>query len=244
METEHHVWHSPNTGKKMTMLQYGVAGLPILYLPTSGGGASEFEEYGFPKTCGPWIEAERIRVFAIDAGGPTGFWNDGLTPAERIRTYAAFERYAGEEVIPRICELTGASGIGIAGASYGAFMGANLLLKGPGRIRFVCGLGGVYGLWHRLDGYHDDEVYFHTPLEYLPRLEDAAMLSRIRATDGFYLYAAEDDEWLDSTRRFAKQLRARELPHRVRVWRAPANHHERWWRDQLAHLLGTILPAI
>jgi esterase/lipase superfamily enzyme len=226
----------------MPMLRHGEAGLPILYLPTSGGSASEFEEYGLPKTCGPWIDAGRIQVFAIDAGGPAGLWNDSLTPAERIRTYVAFERYADDEVIPRICELTGAWSVGIVGASYGAFMGANLLLKGPDRIRFVCGLGGVYGLWHRLDGYHDDEVYSHTPLEYLPRLEDVALLGRIRATEGFYLYAAENDEWLGSTRRFAELLRARDLPHRLRVWRAPANHHERWWREQMAHFLDTILP--
>jgi esterase/lipase superfamily enzyme len=242
MVVEHHAWRSPSTGDEMTMLRYGVGGLPLLYLPSSGGGSAEFEEYGLPETCAESIDAERIQCFAVDAGGAAGLWNEALAPAERIRTYAAFERYAGDEVIPRIRDMTGAPDVGIVGASYGAFMAANLLLKRPDGIRFVCGLGGVYGLWHRLDGYHDDEVYFHTPLEYLPGLDDAAILEGIRSTDGFHLYAAEDDEWLDSTRRFAELLRARELPHRVRVWRAPANHNERVWREQLEDFLSRVVP--
>ena len=125
----------------------------------------------------------------------------------------------------------------VVGVSYGAFVAANLLFKHPAAVRLACGLGGVYGMGHRLDGYHDDLVYFHTPLEYLPRLDDAAILESIRSTGGLVLFAAEDDEWLESTTRMAAVAAKKQLPHSVDVWPSPATHHETCWRRQLEEFL-------
>jgi esterase/lipase superfamily enzyme len=209
----------------------------LVYVSSSEGDETEFEAFQMPDAAGAWLDSGRLQVFAIDGHGPTTLFDDGLAPNERMRAYAAFERGLVSNVLPWILDRTGDSRLDVVGASYGALVAANLLFKYPARVRSACGLGGVYGLWHRLDGYHDDDVYFHTPLEYLPRLEDPRLLGAIRATSGITLYAAAADDWLDSTHQMAWVLGEKQLPHAVEVWPAPADHHERWWRLQLAAFL-------
>jgi len=232
-----HAWVSPETGREMRLTRYGASGDAMIYVPTSGGDEREFSRYGMPAVCEPWIAAGRLQVVAVDGSAPDTLWNDAIDPAERIRRYAAFERYMKRELLPWVAATTGVARPMVVGASYGAFVAANLLFKEPDRVRIACGLGGVYGLWHRLDGHHDEDVYFHTPLEYLPRLEDAAALEAIRRSEGLHIYAAESDEWLPSSLRMRDVLRRKRLPHSFEVWPAPADHHERWWRRQLKRFL-------
>lgn len=222
----------------MRVVEYGEIGPPLVYLPTSQGDETEFERYGLPEALAPWIDAGRVRVFSIDGRGPLGLFDDDLPPPERMRAYAALERYVGQELLPWVAARSGAAAFSVAGASYGAFVAANLLFKLPGRVQLACGLGGVYGLWHRLEGHHDETVYFHTPLEYLPRLEDQALLGAIRRTAGLVLYAAEGDEWLGSSLRMVEVLRHQRLPHRLEIWPAPASHHESCWSEQIHDFLS------
>jgi esterase/lipase superfamily enzyme len=234
---ERHAWSSPNTGTSMPVVRYGTAGPALVYVPSSGGDEGEFARYGMPGTCAPWLDTGRLQLYSIDGRARETFWNDALPPVERVRGYAAFERYVVEELLPWVREVSGDPRPGLVGASYGAHVVANMLYKHAEGVGIGCGLGGVYGLWHRLDGHHDDDVYFHTPLEYLPRLEDPKILDPIRAGRGLVLFAAGADEWLWSTERMVSVLRDKQLPHVIDVWPAPANHHEQWWRRQLESFL-------
>jgi esterase/lipase superfamily enzyme len=221
----------------MPVRRYGSAGVPLLYLPSSEGDEREFANYGLPALVAPWVQAHRAQVFTIDGSGRTTLFDDALPPVERIRHYARFERYVVDELLPWIETQTGEARITAIGASYGAFVAANLLFKHPRRVDRVCGLGGVYGLWHRLDGHHDLEVYFHTPLEYLPRMEDPTLLEAIRATRGMALFGAEADPWLWATQQLQCVLQEKNLPHTCVVWPAPAHHHEHWWSRQFREFL-------
>lgn len=227
----------------MPLVRLGNRGEALVYIPSSGGNHGEFIEYGLLDEARPWIERGRVQAFLIDGHGPQGLFNDALSPRRRVARHVAFERYVTAEALPRIRRSAGVPSVVAVGCSYGAFVAANQLFKAHDQVAAACGLGGVYGMWHRHPGFHDDDVYFHTPLEYLPRLEDPRILDAIRATGGIDLYAAERDPWLDHTRRLAAVLRDRRLPHRVSIWPAPADHHERWWRPQfrdfLQHRYGT-----
>lgn len=218
-------------------MRYGRSGLPLIYLPTSGGDETEFERYGMHRDCARWIDSGRLQVFSVDACGPRGLFNDALPPPERMRVYVEFERWAVGALLPAVEACAPGAAIEVVGASYGAFAAANLLLKYPGRVALACGLGGVYEMHHRLEGYRGDEVYFHTPLDYLPGLRDPVLLESIRATEGFWLFAAAADPWLAETQALAARLRDKALPHRLEVWPAPAAHHETWWKRQLRAFL-------
>ena len=233
IHVEHHGHDSPSTGVRMPVIEYGRAGAPLVYLPSSGGNEGEFERYGMHEAVAPWISAGRLRCYSVDTRGPEGLFNDEIPPHERIASYVAVERYLATELLPWVRERTSSPRVALVGSSYGAFVAANLLFKLYESVDVVCGLGGVYEMWHRLEGYHDDDVYFHTPLEYLPRLGDPVILAGIRATRGIDLFAGQQDEWLRETHQLEQVLRERDLPHRVDVWPRPADHHERWWRAQL-----------
>ncbi len=221
----------------MPLIEYGTAGPPMLYLPSSGGDQNEFARYGMVEVAAPWLERGLLRIYSADARGPQTLFAPKLEPPQRMRGYVAVERYLSTELLPWILERSAAGRLAVVGSSYGAFAAANLLFKQPALVSRACGLGGVYEMWHRLDGFHDADVYHHTPLEYLPRLEAPAILEAIRATDGIDLYAAADDSWLAETRHLANVLQKKRLPHRVSVAPSPANHHERWWRRQFRDYL-------
>jgi esterase/lipase superfamily enzyme len=213
-------------------VEYGDAGAPLLYVPSSGGDERELERYGMRDDLAPWIEAGRIRVWSVDGSARRHLWNGSLTPRERMRGYARYERALVREVLPALADAAGESPW-VVGTSYGAYVAANLLFKHPAQLAGACGLGGVYGMWHLLEGHHDDDVYFHTPLEFVPRLDDPAILDAIRRTAGLQIFAGERDEWLESSLRMAQVLRLKQLPHRLDVWGGEVGHHERWWRRQL-----------
>lgn len=234
-------WASRATGLRIRGRSFGRGGPALLYVPSSGGDHLEFERYGMPRVCAPWIASGRLRVVAIDGLARATLWNDGLSPARRMAEYARVERAVRDEILPALADRSGGR-VAVVGCSYGAFLATNLLFKRPEAIDVACGLGGVYGLWHRLGGHHDDEVYFHTPLEYVARLDDPAILGAVRGTRGLDLYAAAADEWLDSSLRLRRILADRRLPHTCEVWPAPADHHERWWRRQLARFLARRFP--
>ncbi len=230
---------STNTATEMRVVRYGTQGVPVVYLPSSDGDETEFASYGLDTVCASRIDDGRLQVFSIDARGSQTLFDRDLSPHERMQGYACVERYAACELLPWIEEETGRPRVVLVGTSYGAFLGANLLLKYAVRVERLCGLGGVYEMWHRLDGHHDDEVYFHTPFEYLPRLTDPAILDGIRQTAGFTLYAAADDPWLSETTQLARLLDDKSIPHTVAIWPAPADHHEQWWRRQLGDFLSS-----
>lgn len=240
--TDVHSWVSPNTGCEMRAVRYGERGRVVVYFPSSGGDETEFERYDMPAVCASRIAAGTLQVFSVDARGPHGLFSDALPHARRMAEYARFERYAKEELLPWLRQQTGCDGVTALGCSYGAFVVANLLLKVPELVRYGVGFGGVYGLWHRLGGHHDLDVYYHTPLEFLPRWDDPEALARIRETDGFDLFAGRDDPWLESSDAMAEALRERSIPCRYDVWDSPADHHERWWRGQLGAWLERALP--
>ncbi len=230
-------WRSSATAMEMTAVRWGRSGVPIVYIPTSRGDVTECQRYGLERIAATWVESGRAQLIATEGHGPLSLFNFHLPPIERIRRYAAYERYMVEEFLPWVRDLVPGTAPIVVGASYGAFVAANLLFKRPDLVGSVCGLGGVYGMWHCLDGHHDDDVYFHTPLEYLPRLEDPRALAAIRGTGGFSFFGAAADPWLDSTLRMARVMAEKELPHSVEIWPAPADHHEHWWRLQFSSFL-------
>jgi esterase/lipase superfamily enzyme len=203
-----------------------------VYVPTSDGDHLELEAYGMAEDLRPWVEAGRLQLFSVDGHGPTTIFSDEIPSQLRMSAYARFERALTGGVIREIAAITGRTAFDWVGASYGAFVVANVLLRHSERVDHACGLGGVYGLWHRLGGHHDAIVYEHTPLEYLPALDE----TQLEAVRGIRLYAGGRDPWRDSSERFAAGLSRKGVPHELRVW-DDADHHEHWWRRQLLELV-------
>ena len=64
------------------------------------------------------------------------------------------------------------SAAGVCGASLGAYHAANLAFRHPDVISLFISLSGAFEISDFFDGYHDENIYFNSPYEYLPNMPD------------------------------------------------------------------------
>lgn len=58
--------------------------------------------------------------------------------------------------------------IGVAGASFGGFHALNFAFRHPERVSHLFSMSGAYDTKSFLDGYYDNNVYFTSPLDFMP----------------------------------------------------------------------------
>jgi esterase/lipase superfamily enzyme len=83
------------------------------------------------------------------------------------------------------------------------------------------------------DGYHDDNVYFNNPAEYLPNLDDQWYLDNLRSgriliTTGQGAYEAPD-----RSRQLSGILASKGIPHELDLWGYDIPHDWPTWRSML-----------
>jgi esterase/lipase superfamily enzyme len=85
----------------------------------------------------------------------------------------------------------------------------------------------------------DDNVYFNSPLAYLPNLTDPAILDLLR--NSRIIICAGQGAWEDEMLHDAQALRgileAKNIPHWIDIWGSDVNHDWPWWRKMLPYFL-------
>jgi esterase/lipase superfamily enzyme len=115
----------------------------------------------------------------------------------------------------------------------------NLFLKRPDLINGVIAMSGVYDLMEYTDGYYDDQVYFNSPIHYIPNLTNHVILEQIRS--GKIIIAAGQGDYEDpeANRRFSGVLASKGIPHELDLWGGDVTHDWPTWRKMLPHFLRT-----
>jgi esterase/lipase superfamily enzyme len=105
-----------------------------------------------------------------------------VSAAERISRQKRFDECIRWEVLTHIRDDCGGVEIPITtiGVGAGAYHAVNTTLKHPQLVRQRCACSGIYDIAPFMDGFHNDEVYFNNPVEYLPNLEDPEVLAALR----------------------------------------------------------------
>ncbi|HLE14259.1 MAG TPA: hypothetical protein VI776_05885 [Anaerolineales bacterium] len=86
----------------------------------------------------------------------------------------------------------------------------------------------------------DDNVYFNSPLAYLPNLDDPVYLDQYR-TSQIVISAgrgAWEDEMIADAEALKRVLEQKNIPCWVDLWGQDVNHDWPWWRIQLPYFLG------
>ncbi|MBI2264058.1 MAG: hypothetical protein HYU64_02615 [Armatimonadetes bacterium] len=242
MHVRHHHWYSPNVSEEMNVMRYGNAGVPILYFPTAGGGFDEFDYYRLQDDIRPWAEEGRIQLFSIDGFGRQTWYNDRLHPCERVQGHLVYEKYVIREVAPFILHLTQKESIGCLGASFGGYYALNTACRYPDFFLWSLSLGGMFDIRRHLNGYHDMDVYFSNPVEYLPNLMDPYYRSRLGYTIKIVLVSGEADKFRQDTEEMHGILSRLGIPHHCEIWDHPCRHHEYWWKKQISSVLSRLYP--
>jgi Uncharacterized protein conserved in bacteria len=243
MQTEYAAWHSPAVGQKMELKAYGWRGRPVLVFPTSGGRFHEYEDFGMIGALQPFLEEGRLCLFAVDSLDRQTWLNGTASPAEKAARHESYERYILEEVLPFIHgRLQGGQKVLSTGCSLGAYHAANIFFRHPDRFDAVIGLSGLYSLGFSLGDDLRDGTYFHSPLHYLPALEDPWFLERYRESR-IVLCAGQgawEEESIRDTLALKGVLESKAVPAWVDLWGFDVDHDWPWWHRQMPYFLGSL----
>ena len=241
MHREIRGWHSPSLHKHMDIVMYGHYGFALLLLPTAAADFLEYERFHLINAISPYINAGKVKVFSINSINSESWLNNHMHPRHKAIRHTQFNNYVYNEVVPFIKNITSQeTPIILSGASLGALHSANLYFKRPDLLDGVIAMSGSYDLSTYTKGYHDQDVYFNSPMQYLPNLNDDYYLPRLRQARHIHVVTGSGDyEHPESSQQLSGILHAKGIPHELDIWGPDMRHDWVTWRKMLPHYLQT-----
>jgi esterase/lipase superfamily enzyme len=241
MDRELTSWYSPALNQDMPIAVYGNYGFALLLIPTAQADYLEYERFQLIDAIKPHIDAGKVKVFSINSINSESWLNDKMLPEHKAIRQNQFNQYVLHEVVPFIRNNTSEeTQIITCGASFGALHSMNLFLKRPDLINGVIAMSGVYDLHEYTDGYNDTQVYFNSPMDYMPNLEDEWYLDNIKKSKHIHILTGSGDyEDPDASRDFAGVLYNKGINYELDVWGPDMKHDWPTWRQMLPYYLET-----
>ncbi len=235
--------HSPAIGATGTVLCYGHYGRPVLVFPSEAGRASDFAGNGMVGAVAGLIDAGRVKLYCVDSYDASSWAAHDLPTEERARRHGAYETWIVDQVVPHIgADSGGAGDIAVTGCSMGAYHALNFALKRADLFPLALCFSGSYdpARW-RGWGERGDATYFNSPVDYVANLH-GDHLDWLRSRLSVLLVCGQG-QWedttgaLDSTRRMAELLAAKQIRYELDLWGRDVPHDWPSWRFQFAHHL-------
>ncbi len=232
---------APELGRTMGVARWGHYGRPVVIFPTGGADYLDVERFLLVRALEPLVEAGRIKVYAVDSVCRQG-WLGDVTPRVKVAMQVAYDRWLTNALFPLIeADCMGSTErMVVAGASLGAYQAWTAAARHPDRIELCVGMSGTYRMDRRLDGYWDEDWYFHDPAQFLANLPEGPLLDKLR-TVRFVLGLGERWENATYTESAAAVLGSRAIPTTVLRWKDPAGHDWPTWRTMLPTALDHLL---
>ncbi len=238
MVREVHQWFSPALQKEMPLAVYGHYGFALLMIPTAAADYLEYERFEMIDQLKPLIDAGKIKVFSINSINTESWMNKQMEGAHKAIRQNQFNDYIFNEVVPFIRNFTSnETPIITAGASFGALHAMNIFLKKPDVFKGVIAMSGVYDLMEYTDGYYDDQVYFNSPIHYIPNLTDHTILEQIRSGKMIIASGSGSHEDPEANKRFSGVLHSKSIPHDLEIWAEDIHHDWPTWRKMLPYFI-------
>jgi len=234
-------WHSPALEKEMPIAIYGHYGFALLLVPTAAADYLEYERFQLMDVLTPQIESGKVKVYSINSINNESWLNNLMDPRHKSIRHQQFNDYVFNEVIPFIrTNSSPDTPVITCGASFGALHSMNLFLKRPDIINGVIAMSGVYDLTEYTKGYFDDDVYFNSPMHYMPNLSDHNTLEHIRRSKHLHILTGSGSyEDPASSGRFAKILYDKGINYELDVWGSEWPHDWNTWREMLPKYIET-----
>jgi esterase/lipase superfamily enzyme len=241
MKREINSWFSPALQKDMPIVAYGEQGFALLFVPTAAADYLEYERFHMLEILAPFINSGKVKVFSINSINDESWLNSKMAGEHKAIRHNQFNDYIYNEVVPFIRNSTSEdTQIILSGASFGALHSMNLFLKRPDLINGVIAMSGVYDLAEYTKGYFDEQVYFNSPMQYMPNLTDESILEQIRASKHIHIVTGSGDyEDPESSKKFAGVLYHKGINYELDVWGKEWKHDWPTWRAILPHYLET-----
>lgn len=234
-------WFSPHLDKEMDIAVYGQFGFAMMMFPTADADYLEYERYGLIEKIARFIDGGVLKVFTIGSINKECWLNEHVPPPYRAVRQQLYNAYVVDEVVPFIRrQCSDETPIITCGASLGAFHAANSLFRSPDIFDGTIAMSGCYDLKVYAEGYFDDNVYFNSPVDYLPNLTDETILSGLRSKKHIHILSGQGSyESPEYSTELSRILTSKEIPHQLDLWGQDVPHDWPAWLAMLPHVLGT-----
>jgi esterase/lipase superfamily enzyme len=219
----------------MELLIFGHNGRAVLFFPTRMARFYDYENWGIIDALKDRIYNGELQLFCVDSVDAESFYNRWAHPADRINRHLQYEQYILQEVIPLMLAKNDSGYFEVAGCSMGAYHALNLAIKHPLLFKKVIAMSGRYDLNQPIqdfadlfDGYHNNDIYFNMPMQYVANLHDERNLSDLRQTE-FVLAVGETDPFICHNHQLSRLLWDKGIPNQLYVWDNYA-HRPRYWK--------------
>jgi len=241
MKRELTSWNSPSVNKEMPIATYGHYGFALLLIPTAAADYLEYERFQLIDSISHFINSGKLKAFSINSMNNESWMNNEMLPEHKAIRHNQFNQYVFDEVIPFIKSGTSAeTPIITCGASFGALHSMNLFLKRPDLINGVIAMSGVYDLHEYTKGFHDDQVHYNSPMNYLPNLTDNWYLQNIRKSHHIHILSGSGEhEDPQAARNFAGILYNKGINYELDIWGEDMKHDWPTWRAMLPYYIET-----
>ncbi len=232
-------WHSPALGKEMEIAVYGHYGPALLMFPSAAADYLEYERFYLIDSIAPFLDAGRIKVFAINSINSESWLHDSMEPRHRAVRHQQYNRYIAEEVVPYIATnmRTTNPPIYTSGVSLGALHAVNSFLRRPDLFDGTIGMSGIYDLKEYTKGYYDDDVYFNSPMDYLQHLTGPTLESLRRKEKVYLLSGKGEYEDPHASWEMGEVMGKKGITNWVELWGDEYRHDWPTWREMLPSVI-------
>jgi esterase/lipase superfamily enzyme len=236
MVREYYKSYSSYLDRQMELLVFGKAGVPIVAFPTSCGRFFDYEDRGMIAALADKIDAGMLQIFCVDSIDAESWYNMDASPRRRILRHIQYENYLIHELIPFVRQRNAHSSLIALGCSFGGYHAVNVALRHPDLFTGMISVSGIFDLTNFLQGYFDEDCYYHLPTRYLPNLTDPWFLERCRQSS-YILATGWDDPCLAQNQNFDRLLREKAIPHQLDIWEAHNSHDWPTWQQMVSKFL-------
>ena len=224
-----------SVSRHVKVLRFGHYGRPVVIFPTTLGRYYEAKDMGLIGSIRHLIDGGKVIVYCPDTLNHESWYNRQLHPADKVRTHIAFDRMIRDELVPQLQRAHHTHEVIVAGCSFGSYTAANFAFKHPDVVSDLICMSGRFDVSSFLGGYHDENVYFNNPVEYLPGNQHPGLWRM-----GIILGTSEWDICREPTERMSRLLASKHIDHwlDVRGW---VEHDWPLWREMFPDYLGRVV---
>jgi esterase/lipase superfamily enzyme len=234
-------WYSERLSREILVVRWGEIGKPVLLFPTAGGDAEENERFHVIDVLAPLLEEGRIKVYSCDSVAGRAMLAGEGSREHQMWLLNQFQQFIYHELVPAIRRDCQSDAIGViaAGASIGAFNALAMLCRFPDVFTHAVCLSGTYDLNRFFEAAPTEDLYFSSPLQFLPGLGGELLAALQRR---FVVLASGEGraENIGESWRVGRLLGEKGVPNRVDSWGPDWAHDWPTWREMFPKYLDEL----
>lgn len=210
----------------MELLEFGHGGARVIAFPTSQGSFHEWEDQGMVHALRHHLENGWLHLTCVGSVDRESWYSNGH-PYWRVRRHDQYDQYLLHEVLPFTWTRSPTPYLITTGASFGAYYALDFGLRYPQWVNRVISMSGLTDIRKFCHGYHDELVYFHNPVEFIPNEHEGWRLDALRRQD-VILAVGNGDGLVHQNRELSGKLWGKGIGNALREWDGFAHDWPVW----------------